>query len=69
MAIICNASQATWYLTCKDGKWVGQPGNCSAPDNNANSAQPSGGGSSGFSKGSISCPGVVVLLCCSGSSG
>ncbi|ELU09896.1 hypothetical protein CAPTEDRAFT_207686 [Capitella teleta] len=26
--VVCNATQKTWYLTCRDGDWVGEPGNC-----------------------------------------
>ena len=25
----CNTSGEIWYLTCKDGDWVGELGNCS----------------------------------------
>ena len=28
--VTCNISQETWYLYCKDNKWVGEPGNCTA---------------------------------------
>ena len=25
----CNVSGEVWYLTCKDGNWMGDLGNCS----------------------------------------
>ena len=29
LMVKCNSSLDTWYLTCTDGRWVGQVGNCS----------------------------------------
>ena len=29
LTIVCNKSEGTWYLTCKDNKWIGDYGNCS----------------------------------------
>ena len=28
MAISCNSSGETWFLTCRDGSWVGKVGAC-----------------------------------------
>ena len=25
----CNYTREAWHLTCKDGVWIGQTGNCS----------------------------------------
>ena len=30
LTLRCNASQETWYLTCKDRRWVGTMANCSS---------------------------------------
>jgi hypothetical protein len=27
-AVVCNDSEETWYITCKDDRWIGEPGNC-----------------------------------------
>lgn len=27
-AIVCNYTGETWYLTCLDGEWTGEVGNC-----------------------------------------
>jgi hypothetical protein len=29
-AVRCNASDETWYLTCRGNTWIGEIGNCTA---------------------------------------
>ena len=29
LALQCNKTGETWYLTCKDDEWIGEYGNCS----------------------------------------
>lgn len=28
----CNTTGEVWYLTCRDGHWIGDLGNCSGED-------------------------------------
>ncbi len=30
VVVRCNQTGETWYLTCKDDRWIGEYGNCTA---------------------------------------